>query len=104
VDLAQRRGRLMYHSISAYDPVASTVEMLSLQPILQPKPPSVTDTMSGTVMATLMAVLPAVAAGALMGATAAGYDEKQRAWAWYGAAAGGAVAALLMALNAARKG
>jgi len=87
------------------EPIDAVYEVLpwNIQPILQPKVPSMTDSASGTLLATLLAIIPASIAGAVAAATAAGYSDKQREWALYGAAGGGAVAALLLGLNAVRK-
>lgn len=94
----------MYHQLGQ-EPIDAVYDVLpwNIQPILQPKVPSMTDSASGTLLATLLAIIPASIAGAVAAATAAGYSDKQREWALYGAAGGGAVAALLLGLNAVRK-
>jgi hypothetical protein len=76
----------------------------SVNAVLDPQPPvTLTGSASGTILATLLALVPAMAFGAWTGASAASYDDKQKEWALYGAAAGGTVAALMLGLNAARK-
>lgn len=94
----------MSYALSGTTPAPYLAPVTGLQTILAPeRPASLTDTPAGSVLATVLALVPAAAFGAWTGASMASYDDKQKEWALIGAATGGALAAVMLALNALRK-